>query len=79
VPCAPDLTPDDPELVRAASGAWSIVHGFATLWLDGNFDPLLTEQPPDVAAAATLQAWAATLFAAAGAGVHQADDQHGPG
>jgi AcrR family transcriptional regulator len=59
-----DLAPDDPELMRAAAGAWSIVHGFATLWLDGNLAPEITAHPPAQAAGATLQAWAATLLAA---------------
>lgn len=62
----PDLAPDDIELLRAAAGAWSIVHGFATLWLDGNLDPVLTEGSPEEATAAMLQAWGAMLLTTAG-------------
>lgn len=61
-----DLAPDDPELLQAATGAWSIVHGFATLWLDGNLAPEITAAPPADAAAAALGQFGATLFAAAG-------------
>jgi AcrR family transcriptional regulator len=57
----PDLGETVPELVRAASGAWSIVHGFATLWLDGNLDEELATLDPIDAAAATLGAFGATL------------------
>jgi AcrR family transcriptional regulator len=61
-----DLEPDDPELLAAATGAWSIVHGFATLWLDGNLDEAVTSMPSDDAAAAVMGAFGSTLFMAAG-------------
>jgi len=62
----PDLRRDDPELMHAATGAWSIVHGFATLWLAGHLDETITSMSPDQATAAALGAFGATLFAAAG-------------
>jgi AcrR family transcriptional regulator len=61
-----DLTADDPRLLYAATGAWSLVHGFATLWLHGNLEPGITSRPPEEAAADTLRAWGETLFAKAG-------------
>jgi AcrR family transcriptional regulator len=63
----PDLADDDPQLLLAATGAWSSVHGLATLWLDGNLDERITSLSPDEATAATLSAYGATLFAASGA------------
>jgi AcrR family transcriptional regulator len=62
----PDLDPRDPEVMLAATGAWSVVHGFATLWLDGNLDDSITALTPEEATAAPLTAFGATLFAAAG-------------
>ncbi|MCC5947147.1 MAG: TetR/AcrR family transcriptional regulator [Nitriliruptoraceae bacterium] len=61
-----DLQRDDPELMHAASGAWSVVHGFATLWLAGHLDERVTSVPPEQATAAALGAFGTTLFAAAG-------------
>jgi len=61
-----DLDPVDPELLLAATGAWSVVHGFATLWLDGNLDDSITALPVDEATAQALTAFGSTLFAAAG-------------
>lgn len=57
----PDLDPEDPELMRAAVGAWSIAHGLATLWLDGNLVDDIASEPPDEAAAAIIAAIASTL------------------
>lgn len=62
-----DLDADDVELLRSATGAWSIVHGFSTLWLDGNLDHRITTAPPADAAVAALAAFQTTLFLAAGA------------
>lgn len=61
-----DLEPDSPEVLLAASGAWSIVHGFATLWLDGDLSEEITARPPGEAAEATLLQFGATLLASAG-------------
>lgn len=58
-----DLDPEDPEMLLAAAGAWSIVHGFATLWLDGNLPEGVTEQPSDAAAAGALRGFGAVLQA----------------
>jgi len=38
----------DPRVARVA--AWSLVHGFASLWLHGSLPPELREQDPQVAA-----------------------------
>lgn len=64
-----DLAPDDPEVLHAAVGAWSIVHGFATLWLDGNLDEAVTSLPAAEAADAALTAFGRLLFVAAGVGL----------
>jgi AcrR family transcriptional regulator len=61
-----DLAPDDLDLLHAATGAWAIVHGLANLWLDGNLDERITDQPPEAVAEATLTAFVATVFVAAG-------------
>lgn len=45
-----DLPADDPRILQTATGAWSMAHGFATLWLDGNMS-LLVETDDAVAAA----------------------------
>ena len=68
-----DLDPDDPDVLRAAAGAWSIVHGFATLWLNGNLAEEITSSTTHEAAAATLGAFARTLFIAAGVDPDRAD------
>ena len=60
-----DLDRQDPELAFAATGAWSIVHGFATLWLDGNLPEELTSRSPREATGAMLSAFGATMFVAA--------------
>lgn len=41
-----DAGPDD---VVAGLAAWSLVHGLATLWLDGNVPPGLGDDPGEVA------------------------------
>jgi AcrR family transcriptional regulator len=61
-----DLPAGDPQLVHAATGAWAIVHGFATLWLDGNLAEEVTAAEPGAAAAAMMGAFGATIFAVAG-------------
>jgi AcrR family transcriptional regulator len=61
-----DLEPDDPEVLFAATGAWSSVHGFATLWLDGSLADELTAVALDEAAQRMMTAFGATLFTLAG-------------
>ena len=39
--------------VLAGIAAWSLVHGFATLWLNGNLDHVVEGDPEDVARAIT--------------------------
>lgn len=56
-----DLDPAHPEILRAAAGAWSIVHGFATLWLGGNLPETVTREPLDEAAAGALLGLGTTL------------------
>lgn len=63
-----DLEPDDPQILLAATGAWSIVHGFATLWLDDNVPEPISDRTPDEAAAAALLAFGETLRAAVAPG-----------
>jgi len=46
-----DATSDD---VMAGVAAWSIVHGFATLWLNGNIPPRLGDDPEAVARAVAM-------------------------
>ena len=41
---------DEDRLWSGVVGAWSFVHGFATLWLNGNFYPEVTGEPGVVAA-----------------------------
>jgi AcrR family transcriptional regulator len=65
------LGDDDADCLHAATGAWAIVHGFATLWLDGNLAEEITADGPDMAAAAALEAFGSTLLLAAGV---QVDD-----
>jgi AcrR family transcriptional regulator len=43
------------EQLRLGVAAWSIVHGFATLWLDGNIPARLGEDPEEIARAVALQ------------------------
>lgn len=59
-----DLAPDAPEIVGTATGAWSMTHGFATLWLDGNMAQLVTHGRARDAAEAAFRAFAATLVRA---------------
>jgi AcrR family transcriptional regulator len=58
----PDLAPDDPSILHAATGAWATVHGIATLWLDGNLDPTIVSLPPQQAAAEIMTSWGETLL-----------------
>lgn len=53
--------PDESEILLAATGAWSIVHGFATLWLEGTLPEEVTRQDPGQAAAGALLAFAGTV------------------
>jgi AcrR family transcriptional regulator len=57
----------DPRLVGVA--AWSLMHGFVTLWLNGNLPP---ELGPDARAAAAAMAGALFRAAAPGGGPHSA-------
>ena len=77
----PDLTRDDPELLHAATAAWSTVHGLATLWLAGRLDPTLTTRPPDQATGTVLSAYGTTLLAAIGVAAPEVDGppSTGPG
>jgi hypothetical protein len=36
------------EQVAAGVAAWSLVHGLATLWLNGNLPPRLGDDPEDI-------------------------------
>ena len=38
-----------PDLLLAGAAAWSLVHGFATLWLNKVLPPTLREDPDHVA------------------------------
>jgi AcrR family transcriptional regulator len=38
-----------PDPILAGAAAWSLVHGFATLWLNGALPPRLREDPDDAA------------------------------
>lgn len=58
-----DLDADDPQVLLAAAGAWSIVHGFATLWLDGSMPEAVSGQSPDAAAGGVLRGFGAALQA----------------
>jgi AcrR family transcriptional regulator len=51
----PDLDPDAPDHQHAAVGAWSQVHGFATLWLAGDLDAQLAGADPIEAAEHALR------------------------
>lgn len=62
-----DLAQGDPELLSAATGAWSIVHGFATLWQDGSLDERIMRPGPRAAAQTALEAFGTTMLRAAGA------------
>jgi hypothetical protein len=44
----PDGQPG-PDLLLAGAAAWSLVHGFATLWLNQVLPPSLREDPDDAA------------------------------
>lgn len=60
-----DLDPADPRILAAATGAWSVSHGFATLWLDGELARLSPAKGVRAAAAEAFQAFEATLLHAA--------------
>jgi AcrR family transcriptional regulator len=51
-PRAAEITGSEPhsaEALSAAVAAWSLVHGLATLWLNGNLPPALGDDPEAVA------------------------------
>ena len=47
-----DLT-DEGRGISAGVAAWSLVHGFATLWLNGNLDHVVSGDPEEAARAVT--------------------------
>lgn len=55
----------DPRAPALAFGAWSLLHGAATLYLDG----LLSRQVPELASRATFQAWVERALESVGAGL----------
>lgn len=56
-----DLEADDPRILDAATGAWSLVHGFATLWLEGTLSRLARADRARDAAAVAFAAFAETM------------------
>lgn len=56
-----DPPPDDQHLLRAGIAAWSMAHGFANLWLDGNLSALSADSTIDDAALNAFQAFGAFL------------------
>jgi AcrR family transcriptional regulator len=48
-----ELTGDGEGGVHAAVAAWSLVHGFATLWLNGNLERAVRGDPEEAARAVT--------------------------
>jgi len=58
-----DRDEGDPQTLLAATGAWSIVHGFATLWLEGNLPEAVRTLPLHEAAGGALGAFGETLRA----------------
>lgn len=61
-----DLGPDDPAILSAATGAWALVHGFSTLWLEGDMAQLAPGSRARDAAADTFAALGETLVRALG-------------
>lgn len=47
------MSGDTVTAVNAAVAAWSLVHGFATLWLNGNLERAVSGDPEDAARAVT--------------------------
>lgn len=56
------LPPHDEGVQFAAAGAWSLVHGFATLWLGGNFDAPITTMPETDAVRRGIEELVTTLL-----------------
>jgi WHG domain-containing protein len=48
-PAADVASGSDPDAVRAAVAAWSLMHGLATLWLNRNLPPQLGDDPEQIA------------------------------
>lgn len=59
-----DLPPDDAQIMSAATGAWSMAHGFAMLWLEGPMSELTASREPTDAAAAAFSAFGAMVLRA---------------
>jgi AcrR family transcriptional regulator len=55
------LEPHDERVQFAAAGAWSLVHGFATLWLAGNFAAPITSMPETRAVRRSIDELLATI------------------
>lgn len=58
------LAPDDEAVRFAAAGAWSLVHGFATLWLTGNFDAPITTMSETHAVGRSIEELVTTILEA---------------
>jgi hypothetical protein len=50
---ATDLTGSPSSGALAGVAAWSLMHGFATLWLNGNLDHIVHGEPEDIARSIT--------------------------
>lgn len=59
-----DLDAADPGILAAATGAWSMSHGFATLWLEGELSRLSSARTAKAAAAEAFDAFLTTLLRA---------------
>jgi AcrR family transcriptional regulator len=58
------MQPHDDVVQFAAAGAWSLVHGFATLWLAGNFAAPVTTMPEADAVRRSIEELVATILEA---------------
>ena len=56
------LQPHDEVVQFAAAGAWSLVHGFATLWLTDNFAAPITTMPESHAVRRSVEELVTTLL-----------------
>jgi AcrR family transcriptional regulator len=56
------LEPHDEDVQFAAAGAWSLVHGFATLWLSDNFAAPITTMPETRAVRRSIEELVATIL-----------------
>jgi AcrR family transcriptional regulator len=67
---------DQPDAEHMATGiaAWALMHGVATLWLDGNMPPPLGEDPEAIARLVAARLDVSALGGGAGDGAPQARD-----